>query len=337
MNAHETKRLYYAYARHALVTALRLLRVTPGSTVLIPEFICRDVLASLSSLGAKPVFYEIDDTLQPRSISALDRSPDLISRAPAAIIAVNYFGFPADLERVRKLVPSHEVPIVEDNAHGWLSADANGKPLGSRTKVGITSVRKTIRIPDGAYLEWRDDGTLDVQSLHEPLPLRKDVLPISYHLRRAISQVDARLPLAVMPLARDAVRLLRRWSGKPAVSENAEEEWNLPANRSPHRTSLKVMGRIDETKEVERRRELFHACDELASEFGIQRPFTSLPPHASPQGFPYFLDSKEATAFARAVRRHRLGEDIAWPALPSHTSLAVNSRLRSLHLVNFLV
>lgn len=337
MKTHGPRRLYYAYARHALVTALRLLRVTPGSTVLIPEFICRDVLASLSSLGTKPVFYEIDDTLQPLSIGALDKSPDLISRPPSAIIAVNYFGFPADLERIRKLFPSHEVPIVEDNAHGWLSADTNGKPLGCRTEVGITSVRKTIRIPDGAYLEWRDDDTLDVQSLHEPLPLREEVLPISYYLRRAISQVDTRLPLAVMPLARNAVRRLRQWSGKPAVSENAEEEWNLPTNRSPHRLSLKIMAGIDETKEVERRRELFHACDVLATEFGIERPFTSLPPHVSPQGFPYFLGTKDATAFARAVRRHQLGEDIAWPALPSQTSLAVNSRLRSLHLVNFLV
>ena len=81
-----TNRLFYAYARHALVTALRMARVTTGSTVLIPHFICRDVLASISAVGAKPVFYDIDDDLQV--------SQNTMLPSAAAALAVNYFGFP---------------------------------------------------------------------------------------------------------------------------------------------------------------------------------------------------------------------------------------------------
>ena len=337
MSAHESRRLYYAYARHALVTALRLVRVESGSRVLLPEFICRDVLASLRAIGAEAVFYEVDDELKPRSSISLMHALDAVAQPPAAIIAVNFFGFPADLARVRQLVPSRQVPVIEDNAHGWLSADQSGTPLGSRTEVGITSVRKTIRIPDGAYVEWRNDGTLNTRALHEPLAPRADALPVSFRVRRVMSQIDARAPMAVMPLARATVRLLRRLGGKPAVSDNAAEEWTLPANRSPHRESLKFMSQLDNAREIARRRTLFEHCDELATELGVQRPFLTLPRHVSPQGFPYFCDTDSAASFARAVRRHRLGEDIAWPALPSNTSLAAGSRLRSLHLVNFLV
>ena len=257
MSAHESRRLYYAYARHALVTALRLVRVESDSRVLLPEFICRDVLASLRAIGAEAVFYEVDDELQPRSSISLMHALDAVAQPPAAIIAVNFFGFPADLARVRQLVPSRQVPVIEDNAHGWLSADQSGTPLGSRTEAGITSVRKTIRVPDGAYVEWRNDVTLNTRALHEPLTPRAEALPVSFRVRRAMSQIDARAPMAVMPLARDAVRLLRRLGGKPSVSDNAAEEWNLPANRSPHRESLKFMSQLDNAREIARRRTLF--------------------------------------------------------------------------------
>lgn len=337
MSAQESRRLYYAYARHALVTALRLVRVESGSSVLLPEFICRDVLASIRAIGAQAVFYEVDDELQPRSSISLRHALDTVAQPPAAIIAVNFFGFPADLKRVRQLMPSRQVPVIEDNAHGWLSTDQSGTPLGSRTEVGITSVRKTIRVPDGAYVEWRNDSTLNTRALHEPLTPRAEALPVSFRVRRAMSQIDARSPMAVMPLARDTVRLLRRMGGKPAVSDNAAEEWTLPANRSPHRESLKFISQLDNSREIARRQKLFDRCDELAAELGIQRPFIALPRHVSPQGFPYFCDTDGAVSFARAVRRHRLGEVIAWPALPSNTSLSADSRLRSLHLVNFLV
>lgn len=337
MSPHESQRLYYAYARHALVTALRLVRVESGSRVLLPEFVCRDVLASLRAIGAETIFYEIDEELQPRLSMTLKRALNSVARPPAAIIAVNFFGFPANLARVRELLPTLQVPVIEDNAHGWLSADHSGTPLGSRTEVGITSVRKTIRIPDGAYVEWRNVGTLDTRALHEPLAPRAELLPVSFRMRRAMSQIDAHTPIAVMPIARNTVRVLRRIRGKPAVSDNAAEEWNLPANRNPHRESLKIIGQVDNAREIARRRRLFELCEDLATKFGVQRPFVALPEHVSPQGFPYFFDTDGAVSFAQAVRRHRIGEDIAWPALPSNTSLAEDSRLRSLHLVNFLV
>jgi len=337
MTERSPNRLYYAYARHALVTALRLARVQHGSKVLIPEFICRDVLASLRAVGAEPLFYEIDDTLQPRVDGSLQSTLGADSQQVAAVMVVNYFGFPAHLDLVKRLLHAATLPIIEDNAHGWLSADEHGTTLGSRTQFGITSVRKTIRIPDGAYLEWRDDGNLDTHALHEPLEPRDHSLPASFRIRRAVSRIDARSPIAVMPLTRGAVRLLRLLGGKPSVDLHTADEWDLPTNRNPHQYSLQLMGEVDQGAEVARRRAHYQRCEALAAAHDIARPFASLPPNVSPQGFPFFWHPERAEAFCAAVQRVRLGEVIAWPSLPSRTSLAEDSRLRSLHLVNFLV
>ncbi|MEY4400683.1 MAG: hypothetical protein RL072_548 [Actinomycetota bacterium] len=321
-------RLYYAYARHALVTAMRLVRVGGRSVVLIPDFICRDVLAPLAALGAEAVFYSIDDDLQISTSNSLPEAD--------AIIAVNYFGFPADLARIRKRLASPRTAIIEDNAHGWLSKDRDGSPLGSRTDVGITSLRKTIRLPDGACIEWRLGADLDVKALHDPLAPRNERLPLGFMFRRTVQRLDLLSPISLMGLGRRTVRSLRRLRGNPPVDERPSEEWELPLHRAIHRRSLDLISRVNQNSEIQRRRELFTRCMSAAQRLSIETPTPELSTGVSPQGFPFFGDSGDVAAFIKLVRRERLGETIAWPALPNRSPLPATSRLRTLRLVNFL-
>ena len=322
-----SNRLYYAYARHALVTALKLARVQEGSSVLVPDFICRDVLASLHAVGSEPRFYTIGDDLQISTTQSLPRA--------AAIIVVNYFGFPADLQRVRE-VASSETTIIEDNAHGWLSADRDGTPLGSRTDVGVTSVRKTIRLPDGAFVEWRDTAHLDMTMLHAPLVPRDEPLPLGFGLRRVVARIDSVSPLSVMAASRHTVRLLRRLRGQPAISQRPDEEWQLPANRAIHGESLRLLESVDQTREVQRRRKLFGRYLSSAQRYNIETPTPRLNDGVSPQGFAFFTDAGNVDEFETLIHRERLGEVITWPALSTRSPLPTTSRLRTLRLVNFL-
>ena len=322
-----TNRLYYAYARHALVTALKLVRVQAGSSVLVPDFICRDVLASLHAVGANPVFYPIGDDLQMATTQSLPSAQ--------AIIVVNFFGFPADLRGARNFVSAHTA-IIEDNAHGWLSVDRDGTPLGSRADAGITSVRKTIRLPDGAYVEWRAAAHLDTNALHAPLTPRNEALPFGFRLRHVVARIDSVSPVSVMAASRHAVRLLRRLRGQPAVSEQPEEEWRLPHHRAIHSESLRLLESVDQEREVQRRRQLFARCLSAAQRYDIGTPTPLLNQGVSPQGFAYFADTGNLAAFAKLVRRERLGEVITWPALSARSPLPTTSRLRTLRLVNFL-
>ena len=322
-----TNCLYYAYARHALVTALKLVRVQTGSSVLVPDFICRDVLASLHAIGANPIFYPIGNDLQMETTQPLPSAQ--------AIIVVNYFGFPADLQRLRNFTSAHTA-IVEDNAHGWLSVDRDGTPLGSRADVGITSVRKTIRLPDGAFVEWRAAAHLDNNALHDPLTPRNEALPFAFQMRRVVARIDSVSPVSVMAASRRAVRRLRRLRGQPAVSEHPEEERQLPTHRAIHSESLRLLESVDQEREVQRRRLLFARCLSAAQRNDIDTPTPLLHEGVSPQGFAYFADTGNLAAFAKLVRRERLGEVITWPALSARSPLPTTSRLRTLHLVNFL-
>jgi len=80
---------YYAFARQALVQALILARVQPDDNVLVPALICKDVVASIHTVGAHPIFYPVDRFLCPVELASTPRT--------TAVIAVNYFGFAQDL------------------------------------------------------------------------------------------------------------------------------------------------------------------------------------------------------------------------------------------------
>ena len=141
---------YYSLARYAMIEALSLAGVGNGSCVLLPEFLCRDMLAPLHLLGARVCWYPVASNLQAATNPADWPKADVV-------LAVNYFGFPQDLESFRIYEARTGALIIEDNAHGYLSRDQTGNLLGCRTGLGLFSFRKTLRIPDGGAL-WVDES-----------------------------------------------------------------------------------------------------------------------------------------------------------------------------------
>lgn len=323
-----TNRLFYAYARHALVTALQMARVTAGSNVLIPHFICRDVLASIAAVGAKPMFYDIDDDLQV--------SQNAILPSAAAVLAVNYFGFPADLGRLRQQLSDPATIIIEDNAHGWLSADEHGVPLGTRTALGITSFRKTLLCPDGAFLSWNHDPRLDTGKLHQPFESRAQPLGVEFRARYFTKRLEQITKLPTRHLARTSIRATRRLMGKPAILEHVRDEHDLPIQHVIHQFSLQRFNETDHQAEISRRRHLFERCQKIANDIGIQPVFAHIPSGVSPQGFAFIGGSRGDGEFSRLVQRRRIGETMPWPSLPELSRLPKDSRLRNLRLVNFI-
>jgi len=177
---------------------------------------------------------------------------------------------------------------------------------------------------------------LDTNALHDPLTPRNEALTYGFRLRRVVARIDSASPVSVMGASRHSVRMLRRLRGRPAVSERPDEEWQLPHHRAIHSESLRLLESVDQAREVQRRRQLFERCLSAAQRYDIDTPTPLLNEDVSPQGFAYFADTGNLAAFAKFVRRERLGDVITWPALPKRSPLAATSRLRSLRLVNFL-
>ena len=310
----------FAYARHALVAALRHLNARQGDFVAIPEFICRDILASLHHIGVLPRFYPVGRDLRP-----LDSS---IEESIHFVLMVNYFGFPQSVSEFRSKWPNAQ--IIEDNAHGYLSRDENGIELGTRTEAGITSCRKTILAPDGAilHISSRSDNHLnDVVESRNPR--------IGFTIRATSSRLERSTGIPVNYVLRTILRAMRKArTGVALPRPDSRAEVELPNHIHISRRALKTLQKVDIEREIQRRRKLFQDCLDVASRNGVDAIFDQLPTGCAPYGFPFIAHGRVA-ALERFARRQHC-EVIEWPDLPDAISVPADHFYRNTQVVNFL-
>jgi dTDP-4-amino-4,6-dideoxygalactose transaminase len=124
---------------HALEMAAMLLRVEPGDEVIVPSFTFVSTANAFVLRGAIPVFGDIrSDTLN------LDESQleALITERTKAIVPVHYAGVACEIDTLREIAASYDIPIVEDNAHGLLGK-YRGRHLGTFGALATQSFHET--------------------------------------------------------------------------------------------------------------------------------------------------------------------------------------------------
>lgn len=317
---------FYSLARHALLEALLLAEVGRGQAVLLPEFLCRDLLAPLSLLRITPVWYAVDERMRP-VVSSNDWP------LANAVVAINYFGFAQDLAPFRSYVLRTGAILIEDNAHGFLSRDEDGTWLGSRATYGLFSIRKTLRIPDGAALMVNDPRAQE--RLPQQLPFEGPGLnPAQLHkarLRRIPMLGDALLR-ASTALAR-RMRLLR--SGSELPQSDSRSELEMPAGANPWLGLRVALSNIDVDTEILRRRQAYAECVTLAARAGVDSVFEELPVHCAPYGFPFRSNPEGRRIMQGFADRH--GFDlVTWPDLPAAIVDRAPEHYRNVLMVNFL-
>lgn len=303
------QRYYSAYARQSLFDALRVSGVTAGDSVLVPAFICRDVLAPIHAVGATVEFYDVDMMLRPTIES--------VSRAPRAIIAVDYFGFVQDLRRLSNIAEQYGATIIEDNAHGLFSRDEHGVPLGERTGIGFTSFRKTLRVVNGAFLVVDLDCFPDADIvLGSPVAPSTAALPLTFRARRAVSALEVSTGLRLMRASRNVVRVARRLAGRPSLPQSEESETEMPPAQPVHASALRRLERTDPGAESDRRRDLYRRVATRLRDAGLPLVFDDLAPGTVPWSVPYFATTEQSAVAKRAL--HEFGLDtFLWPDLPA--------------------
>ncbi len=320
-------RYWYSYGRFALVDALLLAHVRPGDHVLLPSFICRDVLAAVRELGALPEWYRV-----PQSLTITDSTTWPTARA---VIAVNYFGFPQNLEPFLAYAQRTGAVLIEDNAHGWLSSDPTGAVLGERTALGMTSVRKTVRSVDGAFLSVGEGVRID-PSVALPGPNDMDIrrVAVGTYIRRWVSAIERATKLPLMNAMRYVIRRLRGAAGRAPIPNDDSLEYRLPTGRHIHRSSRRLIDRVDTNAEISRRRNLYVEVGRRLRHVTCTPIFPDLPPGTCPQGFPIIADDDHLADVRRALRGTGL-ELMSWPDLP-HGHEHELPHYSQVYLVNFL-
>lgn len=140
---------------HALDMAMLLLRVEPGDEVILPSYNFPSAGNAIVTRGATPVF--VDNDVHSGNVDP-EQVIDAITPKTKAIIVMHYGGVPVALEPILAYASAHEIPVVEDAAHGLGVATTVGN-LGTRGTFGTFSFHatKNVQAGEGGALLINDD------------------------------------------------------------------------------------------------------------------------------------------------------------------------------------
>ncbi|HEY6063542.1 MAG TPA: DegT/DnrJ/EryC1/StrS family aminotransferase [Chitinophagaceae bacterium] len=183
----------------ALTTALGALGIGYGDEVITPTFTFVASFESILSVGAVPVFVDVDDTLT--------LNPDAVRKAitpkTKAVMPVHMCGGMADLDALVAICKEHKLILLEDACQS-IGASYKGKALGTIGDAGTFSFDfvKIITCAEGGAvmtnredLYIKSDGYTDHGHDHKGADRGADLHPfIGYNYR--ISELHAAVGLA---------------------------------------------------------------------------------------------------------------------------------------------
>lgn len=149
----------------ALHLAMHALGVRAGDEVIVSTFTFAATANAVSYVGATPVFVDSDEVswnLDPDLLEAELAARAASGRLPAAVIAVDLYGQPADYRRIEPICQRYEVPLIEDAAEA-LGSTLDGRPAGSFGRVAALSFNgnKLITTSGGGMLVGQDLGLIE--------------------------------------------------------------------------------------------------------------------------------------------------------------------------------
>tara|TARA_B100001029_G_scaffold152367_1_gene135375 strand:- start:260 stop:1438 length:1179 start_codon:yes stop_codon:yes gene_type:complete len=139
----------------ALILALRSLDIGDNDEVLTTSFSFFATAEAITSVGAKPVFVDIDPE---NYLMDLDLIEKAITPRTKAILPVHLFGNPLDMDKIIEIADKNNLKVIEDCAQA-VGAHWKGKSVGSYGDVGCFSFFPTKNLGaagDGGAITTND-------------------------------------------------------------------------------------------------------------------------------------------------------------------------------------
>ena len=135
----------YTGARHcitvasgteALLISLMAIDIKPGDEIVTTPFTFIATAEVIVLLGAVPVFVDIEPDTCNIDVSKIEAA---ITPKTKAIMPVNLYGQPADMDEINAIAVRHgNIPVIEDAAQSF-GAEYKGRKSGNLSTIGCTS------------------------------------------------------------------------------------------------------------------------------------------------------------------------------------------------------
>lgn len=141
-------------ATSGLIAAMGAVGIGPGDEVIVPPWTMSSTAIAPLFYGGIPVFADVEPDYFCIDPAHVER---LITPATRAIIAVNLFGHPAEVKKLRELADARGIFLVEDNAQAVL-AEEGGRRAGTIGHIGVYSlnIHKHIQTGEGGVCVTED-------------------------------------------------------------------------------------------------------------------------------------------------------------------------------------
>ena len=144
----------------ALLIALRAAGVEPGDEVIVPAFSFFATAGTVMTIGARPVFVDINPDTYLIDVSAIEA---VITPNTKAIIPVHLYGQPADMDEIMSIAQKHGLKVIEDNAQA-IGAVYKRKKTAAIGDIGCLSFFPSKNLGaygDGGMVTTNDDGVAE--------------------------------------------------------------------------------------------------------------------------------------------------------------------------------
>src|SRR5215203_3394501 len=141
----------------ALLLALMAFDIGAGDEVITTPYSFFATVSSVTRLGAKPVFVDIDPQTFNLDVSQIEAK---ITEKTKAIQPVHLYGQCADMTELRKISEKYGVLLVEDAAQA-IGAEEFGKRAGAMSEIGCFSFYPSKNLGgmgDGGFMTTDDDA-----------------------------------------------------------------------------------------------------------------------------------------------------------------------------------
>lgn len=126
----------------ALHCAFKAINIKNGDEIITTPNTFVATQATAISLGAVPVFADIEETTGNIDVNNIER---LITRKTKAIVSVDYAGHPCDISEISRIAKKHNIFFIEDAAHS-LGSMYNKRVIGSQADITTFSFYPTKNI-----------------------------------------------------------------------------------------------------------------------------------------------------------------------------------------------